>query len=386
MKHLNAFLFSPITAVVCALALLVFVVGTSRTSFSSVSSSEPIADTLLVELLGNDINQNQPPSDEYIARVEAAQRVELGFDISSVLTSIYKKEGQSFKRGELLAKLDIRRLEAEKNELTARSQRAQALLELAENSLTRLRGLETSNNVSKQRLDEAAQQRDAAKGDLDVVKAQLSSVQLEITKSKLFAPFDGIVVDRLTDAGRTVTLGLPILLVEQSGNPEIKVNMPLAAARKLALGQTMQVRHQAQVSEAKIDRINLSLSSSRSAEVYLSAEKRNIALIPGEIIKVELQSEPDSTDVWVPLTALAEYRQGLWSVLIATPKTNGDGTEFILKRSVVTVTNLRGNYARISGGVTPDNRPYVVNQGTHRIVEGQQVRVALVADKTGMTQ
>jgi hypothetical protein len=120
--------------------------------------------------------------------------------------------------------------------------------------------------------------------------------------------------------------------------------------------------------------------------VYLSAEKRNIALIPGEIIKVELQSESDSTDVWVPLTALAEYRQGLWSVFIATPSTNGDGTEFILKRSVVTVTNLRGNYARISGGVTPDNRPYVVNQGTHRIVEGQQVRVALVADKTGMTQ
>ena len=291
-----------------------------------------------------------------------------------MLVDIFKKEGESFERGELLATLDTRRLVSRRAELIASKDRATAMLELAEVSLKRIQGLRSSGNVSEQALDESLRQREASQADLSLVRAQLDSVELEIEKSKLYAPFDGVVVDRLSDVGRTVSLGLPVLLIEQLAEPDIRVSLPLDVARGLSVGQPIRLRYQDSILSGAVERINLSLSSARSSEVYLAANDAPMQLVPGEILQVELAAEEEPAGVWLPLSALAEYGRGLWSVYLVTPESD-QSTARVIERTVVAIERVRGEHALVRGGLNASDRARVVSEATHRVVAGQAVRV-----------
>lgn len=365
------FAHSPILVVVLFLAALIAALGISRFSYSNDAQAQSIK-PVTVELLGEQPQSLAANSERYIARVEAAQRVELGFDIASTLTKLYKREGERFKKGELLAQLDASRLQAKQSELDASQDRAQAMLALADTSLKRIKGLHVKGNASAQALDEAIRQRDAASADLSLVKAQRKSIEIELNKSKLFAPFDGVVVTRMSDLGRTVSLGLPVFVVEQSGQPEVRVSLPLAVAKNLGEGERVSLYAKSEVFDARIERISLSLSSKRVSELYLALEDSAASLVPGELLQLALPNSEAEQGLWLPLSALAEYGRGLWSVYLAKP---GQGDIRELSRAVVQIDAVRGEWAKVRGGLSAELRPYVVKQGTHRIVAGQQVQV-----------
>jgi len=379
MQAKAGLMHSPVSLIALFFISLAVALGASRLGHSKTEVDDSQL-PILVETLGSNMGEFLPVSDLYIARVEAAQKVELGFDISSVLTHIYKREGESFEKGELLAELDTRRLRARKAELEASFDRSVAMLELAKASLKRIRGLRASGNVSEQALDEALRQREAAEADRSLAKAQLSSVALEIEKSKLYAPFEGVVVDRLSDVGRTVSLGLPVLLIEQSAEPEVRASLPLSVAKTLQLEDAVRLYDDDRMLAGRVERINLSLSDTRASEIYITVSNVKEALVPGEILQVELPAEEVLEGVWLPLTALAEYGRGLWSVYLAKP-----GTEqgIKLSRTIVEVERVRGEYALVRGGLSQDMRPHVVKEATHRIIVGQSVRLSPVEQVTG---
>jgi RND family efflux transporter MFP subunit len=387
IKH--SILHSPVALVLLFFVVLIAALGTSRFVHSSGKDTSE-KNYVSVNLIGSQSMLQTAPSDRYVARVEAAQRVELGFDISSSITKILKSEGEPFSEGEMLAQLDTRRLQARKNELLASLDRAEALLSLADVSLNRVDGLRKSNSVSAQALDESLRQKRVAQADLNLVRAQLASVELEIEKSAILAPFDGVVVDRLSDVGRTVSLGMPVLIVEQTGQPELRVSVPLDVAKGLSKGDQIPAFYKEEQIQATVDRINLSLSNTRSSELYLSFDARDSAtLIPGEILQVELPSSSTEQGVWLPISALTEYGRGLWSVYLAEPveddtsEGNGEADKEIVKerdkaelsRTIVLIERIRGDYALVSGGIDESNRDRVVRGSTHRVVDGQVVKI-----------
>lgn len=72
-------------------------------------------------------------------RIEAGQWADMGVDISSVINSVLKSEGDTLERGEVLATLDTERLIAKQREL-------------AKSSLLRAQSLKASRNISDQAL------------------------------------------------------------------------------------------------------------------------------------------------------------------------------------------------------------------------------------------
>lgn len=354
--------------------VLIVILGASRLSHSA--DGDGIApNELLVETLGAYDGGLAPARDRYIGRVEAGRRVELGFDIASVLTKITRREGESFNKGDLLASLDARRLRAQQTELKANLARSIASLKLAEASLKRIQGLRRSGNVSEQSLDEALRQKEAAMADRELVEAQLASVDLEIEKSKLFAPFDGVVVDRLSEEGRTVSLGVPVLLVEESGAAEIRVNVPLELAREIEPGQVVSLIRDKVEMQGRVERINLSLTSSRVSEIYVQPMDQSLALVPGELLYFEVARKQAQEGIWVPMASLVEYGRGLWALYMAIPEAESS-EHAIIERTVVEILSLRGGYALVRGGLSEQNYRYVLNDATHRVVDGQRVRIA----------
>lgn len=371
MTSKNILFYSPVTLVLVFFLVLISALGVSRLAQSSTEEAQQRPE-LLVRTLGEQSTLAPVTADRYVGRVEAGQRVEMGFDLSGRVVAIAKREGETFLKGDLLAELDTDRLTARKSELDAQAARAQANLKLAESSLQRALGLKKSGNISDQALDEARQRRDAAEAEYRVVQAQRNTIDVELSKSRLYAPFNGVVIDRMSDVGRTAVVGLPILLVEQAGEPEIKVNVPLVKAENLAPGDSVRVVHRGGEFEARIARVNLSITTRRVSEVYITPNPDDAALVSGELVQVELGQLRAEEGIWVPQEALTEFGRGLWSVYIARPDDNGRA---VIEKAVVDLRRIRGDQALIGAGLSTDQIPFVVREATHRIVEGQQVRV-----------
>lgn len=367
---------SPVFVVLCFFIVLMSALGFSRYSQSDNSAYSEKSLPLLVEIIGNKTIHGLIDGERYIGRIEAGQRAEVGFDISGVVTSVRKSEGDTFKKGDLLATLDTERLSAKKKELEAGLTRAEAAKKLAKSSLKRAESLKASRNISEQALDEALQKKDSADAEYDLVIAQQASIDVELSKAKLLAPFDGVVIDRMTDEGRATTPGASVLLLEEIGKTEIRVGLPLKVARELTEGDSFKIERDGQIFQAVVDRINLALSTSRVSEIYLLPQDyKGQQLISGELVDVVFENKSIlDNGIWLPLSALAEYGRGLWSVYLAKPENEGDQTA-IIDRTIIEVIQIQGEFAQVKGGVSKATVPFVVSESTHRVVAGQTVRL-----------
>lgn len=383
MSVRQKFLHSPLFILVCFFVALIAALGFSRFSQSNDSTVRSENLPLIVETLGTDPIKGLVKGERYVGRIEAGQRTEVGFDTSGVITSVLKSEGDTFLRGETLATLDTGRLIAKKKELDAGARRANAARKLAKSSLLRAESLKASRNISEQALDEALQNKNSAEAEYELVMAQQASNDVELKKAKLTAPFDGIVIDRMTDEGRATNPGAAVLLLEELEKTVIRVGLPLKIARKIVVGNTFKVERDGHTFKAIVERINLALSTSRVSEVYLlPQEYDDQALISGELVNVVLPNNASADEgVWLPLSSLSEYGRGLWSVYIAKAD-EGIENFAVVERTIVEVIQIQGEFAQVKGGVSKETVPYVVKSSTHRVVAGQQVQVGKTSSVT----
>ena len=174
-------------------------------------------------------------------RIEASSKAEIGFELAGKVTEIMVDEGDSLVNGQLLAKLDTARLDATMQELNATLQRAEADFRLAKLSEQRIQQLVEKNLESAQRLDEAVETSIAAQALVNEIKAKQNTVQVEISKSSLYASTTATVLKRPVDPGTVVAAGQPILTTQHSNAFEVRIGLAKNQAFSLAKGQVHQL-------------------------------------------------------------------------------------------------------------------------------------------------
>jgi RND family efflux transporter MFP subunit len=113
--------------------------------------------------------------------------VSLSFKSIGYLKVLNIDEGDTFSKGQLLAELDAAELIEEKNASYAR------LLQ-AKREVTRILKLINKNLSSQQALDDA-------RTAVDTARASYKVAEYNLTKARLYAPFDGVVVKRFSELG-----------------------------------------------------------------------------------------------------------------------------------------------------------------------------------------
>ena len=174
-----------------------------------------------------------------VAREEAAA----GADLNGLrVVALHADIGDRVRKGDVLAVLDrsmldtqlarakASRAQAEANVAQMRAQIADASVAVrqAAESLARARALEEKGIAARRQLDDAVNAADsararlvsaekalaAAEAQLGVIDAEIGNVMVQIDKTELRAPADGVVL------ARDATLGMPALLL-----PSIQVNV-----------------------------------------------------------------------------------------------------------------------------------------------------------------
>lgn len=133
------------------------------------------------------------------------RQVQTAFYVNGRILHMYVQEGDRVKKGQLLAELDPIRFQ--QTVLRSRGQLAaqEATLKNAQILLQRNQALVSSQAVSRQNLDDASSSHAVAQQTLQANRAALALAEQDLIDSKLYAPLDGIIQDRILEPGDMVT-------------------------------------------------------------------------------------------------------------------------------------------------------------------------------------
>lgn len=314
----------------------------------------------------------------FVGRVEAARVSRLGFELNGMLKKVLVDEGDFVQKGQRVAELDSRRLEARRAELTALHAQAKATLELRKRTFSRVRSLHDNQELkaaSTQRRDEAELGYAVQKAVVKRIKSQIEIIDVDLHKSILFAPYNGKVSRRHIDEGTVVAAGEPILELQESERNEIRVGIDNRTAAGIETGRELEVQIEGRTLRAAVRSILPDLSqATRTVPVILTLEEGAETARHGNLATVSIPYAIETAGFWLPRSALTESARGLWACYVAEPatgKSNTGSDNYRLQRRELELLHQEEDRVYVRGTLSAGEK--VVSGGLHRLAPGQLV-------------
>jgi len=160
-----------------------------------------------------------------VGTLRAAESVMLRPEIAGRIDKIRFHDGQVVRAGDMLFELDATVLGAE-------VEQARAELDLARSNVRRTRELANQRFVSARSLDEA-------ESSMRVLEAKLKLAQARMSKTRLKAPFDGVLGLRKVSVGDYVEVGADLVLIEDLSSMQVDLRLPERFLGAIEPGQTI---------------------------------------------------------------------------------------------------------------------------------------------------
>lgn len=271
---------------------------------------------------------NQPPKvrvkevkreviQEYIkvtGSLKAVLRAEVASQEQGKLLTINVREAATVEEGDVLARIDDRRLAVQLKETEADKRRIEADLEVrkaefenAEWNLNRLKpllkdGLTTEKNIkdAETQVEVARFQLRSSERALERIKNSIDLLKVRLEDTVIRAPFDGRVVERLVDPGEWIQPGNPIVTLISTGTIEAWLDVPERYSSDVSEGtqpiEIELVKRDLTLKSIKIKKIPQIDPRARTFPLVAEIEEGDYFLAPGM-----------SVIAWLPLGTLKEH-------------------------------------------------------------------------------
>lgn len=300
--------------------------------------------------------------------VESPKTTSVSFDVAGQVTQILVEEGDVLNKGDILAHQDLQRLDARKRELQAALERANADLALAKVNSYRTTSLVERKLESAQRLDEARASLNVAKAQVSEIQAALESLNVEIAKTTLVSPFDGVVNRRFFDEGSVVSAGSPVFGITSVDNYQARFAVPADVVDQFDVNEPVLVRvGDIDVAGTVSQRLPTRNVQTRTVDILVTLNS-NEKVRPGDMAILSGFRSHTETGAWLPVNALSNGLRGLWRVFVLSSESNAT-----IEARVVEVVYTDGNKAFVRGALK-DGDIYV-DEGTHKLAPGQMVAI-----------
>ncbi|TRZ55486.1 MAG: efflux RND transporter periplasmic adaptor subunit [Rhodocyclaceae bacterium] len=145
--------------------------------------------------------------------IQPERRADLRAEISAVVLSVLKENGESVKRGDLLVRLDDTSIRDSMTSAEAAARSAAQTFDQTEKQLQRLKTLRGSGMASMQQLEDTEIRRNNAQSDLIAAQARAVQARQQLQRTEVRAPFAGVISERKVSAGDTAQIGKELLKV-----------------------------------------------------------------------------------------------------------------------------------------------------------------------------
>jgi len=214
--------------------------------------------------------QNVADELEAPGSVVAVSTAQLAARTMGTVLQVAVREGDTVKRGQILAQLDERELSARRSAAKAASQAANAAVVQATKALASAQAqavivqktydryvyLKQQNSVSPQEFDEIAAKQESAQATLEQAKAALQQAEAGASQAesesraaedvasyaRIVAPFDGRVVRRSIEPGSLVSPGMGLFVVEDTSRYQLEATLPATSLKTVKRSTPVRVQ------------------------------------------------------------------------------------------------------------------------------------------------
>jgi len=214
--------------------------------------------------------------------IEAWQTVNVTPEVGGKIAKIYIEEGDSVRKGQILAELDTRATRLQLDQAKAAVAVAQANYTDAEKNMERMERLRKENAVSEQQYEKIRLAFDAAKAELQRAEATANLANYNLDVSIMEAPFSGVIASKNAEVGDVI-------------NPMMGGFSPTSGV--VTLVDYSRVKIQIDVSYEDIVRIR------KGMPAYLNVEAFPGKDFPGEVFVVNKAADPATKKFHVEISA-----------------------------------------------------------------------------------
>lgn len=319
--------------------------------------------------------QDVPVHASALGTVTALNTVTVNPQVGGQLLSINFKEGQEVKKGDLLAQIDPRTLQASYDEAAAAKRQNQALLATARSNYARSSAPEYQQYVSKTDLDTQRNQVAQYEAAVAANDASMRAAQVQLQYTRITAPIAGIAGIRGVDVGNIVGTGSAIVTLTQVHPIYVSFNLPerlLASVREgqaqAALPVAALDRGDAHVISdgGKLDVIDNRISADSGTfgarAIFDNADNK---LWPGQFVNVRLQLRTIPGGVVVPTQAVQRGPDGDYVYVVQADST-------VKMQAVKQGVEVDDSHVQIASGLQAGEK--VVTEGQFRLKPGSKVQ------------
>ncbi len=290
---------------------------------------------------------------ELSGSIRPVEQATLSTRVMGRITALSLESGDRFRKGDVLASIDVMdinaqtgqaqlgvaqaqaevfRSQASLNQLESQKLEAQSALRLAQVTQSRMSRLQAEGAVSQSVLDDANTALEQARARvaqseagirqshaaIDQTQAAVSRAELSVISSDIsasygtiIAPFDGVVVQKMAYEGEMAAPGTPLLKVENPNKLELEISVPEENLRLVRVGQSVKVQFDAvnQTINGTIQQI-VPAANAQSRSFLVKIPLNNSSkLISGMFGRIALPLGANKETLLVPTKALIQRGQ-----------------------------------------------------------------------------
>jgi membrane fusion protein (multidrug efflux system) len=225
------------------------------------------------------------------------EEVDLSFETSGKIVGINFTEGTKVKKGDLLAKINDKPLQAE-------LQKLEAGIKMAEAKEFRQRSLLDKDAISQESYDQIVT-------DVQTIRADINLVRARISETELRAPFDGKIGLRYVSEGAYTNSSTKIARLVKTSPIKIEFSIPEKYASEINIGYPITFDVDGIIYNASVYAIDPKIDIlTRVISLRALYPNRNEELKPGRYTGITLELSKIDNAVAIPTEALIPEMEG----------------------------------------------------------------------------
>lgn len=246
--------------------------------------------------------------------IEPVTQVEVGTQVSGILTKLYVDFNSIVKRGDIIAELDKSNLLIDLSSKQSSVNTAKSEYEYELQNYTRITTLYEKDLVAKSQYDIAVYSYEKAKNSYDMAVSNLSRSKINLGYATIYSPIDGVVLSKDVEEGQTVasSFNTPTLFTIAADLTDMQViaDIDEADIGGIKVGQTATFSVDAFFGEEfegvvmQIRQQGIMASNVVTYEVVISASNLDLKLKPGLTANVTIYTMNEICDMVIPAKAL----------------------------------------------------------------------------------
>jgi len=332
-----------------------------------------------------------PVSFEYVGQTQGSKDVEVRARVTGIVEKRLYQEGTPVKAGQALFIIDPKPYAAQVAQAEADLARAQAQKAQADREAARLKPLAERKAIGQKEADDAASNADFAAAAVKSASAKLDELKLNWGYTRVVAPISGLSSRAQVSEGALATQNTTLLTtISQtdpiwvaftiSENEQLRLNKAMAAGTlslpkdnafdvtiKLSDGSVFPRRGRINFSDTRVN------PATGTYEMRAELPNGDIALKPGQFVRVVLRGAERQNAITVPQAAVLDGPQGKFVYVTGKDK---EGKDIAQARPVVVgdwVDAGGSNQWVIDSGLKPGD--VVIVDGIAKLMPGGAIKL-----------